>query len=227
MAYAVPIFYALKGILTKTMRVSMDLFEKKKVSPMLISEEKEPFDSEDYLYELKLDGFRCIAYLDSNSTDLRSRQNLCLTKSFPELSDIHLSVSSKCILDGELIILDNGKPVLWELQRRALMTDIFKIRSASHTNPACFVAFDILYFGEKDLLYTPLLVRKQILESVITETRYLVISRTVDTYGTALFNQVKAQGLEGVVAKRKDSSYYMGRRSKDWVKFKYHGYHQY
>jgi ATP-dependent DNA ligase len=59
---------------------------------------------------------------------------------------------------------------------------------------------------------------------VITETRYLVISRTVDTYGTALFEQVKAQGLEGVVAKRKDSNYFMGRRSKDWVKFKYRGY---
>ncbi len=202
----------------------MDLFEKKKVSPMLIAENQEPFDSNDYLYELKLDGFRCVAYLDANSTDLRSRQNTSLISAFPELAGINRSVSERCILDGELVILENGKPNINLVQRRVLMTGYIKIASAAHTNPACYVAFDILYFGDKDLLYTPLVVRKQILATAITETQNLVISRTIDTYGTALFSQVKAQGLEGVVAKRKDSSYYMGKRTKDWVKFKYQEY---
>jgi bifunctional non-homologous end joining protein LigD/DNA ligase-1 len=202
----------------------MDLFEKKKVSPMLVAENKEPFDSEDYLYELKLDGFRCVAYLDRNITDLRSRQNNSLTVSFPELSTLHRSVPEKCILDGELIVLSNGRPNFGMVQRRALMTDPIKIKTVAQTNPACYVAFDILYYGEKELLSTPLSVRKQILATVITETEFLVISRIIDTYGTALFSQVKSQGLEGVVAKRKDSCYHAGKRTKDWVKFKYPGY---
>jgi bifunctional non-homologous end joining protein LigD len=202
----------------------MDLFEKKKVFPMLISEKKEPFDSEDYLYELKLDGFRCIAYMDSNSTDLRSMENNFFLSSFPELSRIHLSVSAKCVLDGELVVLDNGIPNLGLVQRRALMTDQIKIGSAAHTYPACYVAFDILYYDGKDLRDTPLLVRKQVLTTAITETEHIAISRTIDTYGVALFNQVKALGLEGVVAKRKDSCYHVGKRTKDWVKFKYPEY---
>jgi ATP-dependent DNA ligase len=211
-------------LIKKAMRIAMDLFEKRNVSPMLISENKDPFDSSDYLYELKLDGFRCIAYLDADSTDLRSRQNRLLLSSFPELENIHLSASARCILDGELVILDNGKPNIELLQHRAFMTDYVRIRIASHTNPACYVAFDILYYDGNDLVYTPLSVRKQVLATAITEGSHISISRTIDEHGTLLFSQVKAQGLEGVVAKRKDSFYHMGKRSNDWIKFKYPEY---
>lgn len=202
----------------------MDLFEKKKVIPMLIAENKEPFDSSDYLYELKLDGFRCIAYLDNCSTDLRSKQNNSMIRSFPELSDLHQQVSAKCILDGEIIILDNGRPNLGSMQRRAMLSDCTKIRLASRINPACFVAYDILYCDGRELLDTPLIEQRRILCSIVTETPLFAVSRAVDTYGIALFAQAKAMGLEGVVAKKKTSLYYMGKNTKDWVKFKYPEY---
>jgi ATP-dependent DNA ligase len=202
----------------------MDLFEKKKVVPMLIAENKEPFDSPDYLYELKLDGFRCIAYLDSNSTDLRSKHNNPLTRSFPELSDLHHQVSAKCILDGEIIILENSKPNLVLMQRRAMLSDCTKIRLAARTNPACYVVYDILYCDGQELLDVPFVECRRILCSIVTETPLFAVSRAVDADGTALFAQAKAMGLEGVAAKKKTSPYYMGKNAKDYVKFKYSEY---
>ena len=83
----------------------MDIFKRKNIKPMLIGETKEAFDSPDYIYELKLDGERCIAYLDEEGTELRNKRNLKMLPKVPELSDIHKQVNCRCILDGELIIL--------------------------------------------------------------------------------------------------------------------------
>ena len=82
-----------------------DLFTDKNVRPMLIGAEGEAFDSPDYLYELKLDGERCIAYLAPTSgTELRNKRNLKLLPKVPELSGIHRQATCRCILDGELEI---------------------------------------------------------------------------------------------------------------------------
>jgi ATP-dependent DNA ligase len=202
----------------------MDLFDRKNVTPMLIAENKEPFDSHDYLYELKLDGFRCVAYLDIDSTDLRSKQNNSLIRSFPELSGIHHQSAARCILDGEILILEKGRPNLGLMQRRAMLSDYMKIRLAASANPASYVAYDILYCDGQELLDTPLLERKQILSMAVIESERIAVSRWIDTNGSALFTQVKALGLEGVVAKRKGSYYYMGKQTKDWAKFKYPEY---
>jgi len=71
---------------------------------MLIGESDEPFDSPDYIFELKLDGERCIAYLDSSTTELRNKRNLKMLGKVPELSDIYKQANNRCILDGELIV---------------------------------------------------------------------------------------------------------------------------
>jgi len=86
-----------------------DLFYDRKAIPMLIKEEKLPFDSENYIYELKFDGVRCVAYLD-DGVELRSRTNAMITPLFPELLHINKQVSGTCILDGELVVLIDGKP---------------------------------------------------------------------------------------------------------------------
>ena len=101
----------------------MDLFESKNIKPMLIGEMQEAFDSPDYIYELKLDGERCIAYLDKDSTDLRNKRNIKMLAKVPELSNIHKQVKCRCILDGELIVIKDGKPDFFEIQRRSLMSN--------------------------------------------------------------------------------------------------------
>jgi len=198
----------------------MDLFEEKNIKPMLISELTEPFNDPDWIYELKLDGIRCIAYLDQ-VTELRNKRNLSLLPKVPELTNIYKQVSERCILDGELVVLKNGVPDFFELQKRALTTNRFKIELSSGNFPACFVAYDILY--RKDILLTdlPLLERKQILTEIVQESPQLAISRYIPEKGIELFAAAKSQQLEGVIAKKKNSKYYFDKRTKEWIKFKF------
>lgn len=199
----------------------MDIFEEKAIKPMLIKDMLDPFNSPNYIYELKLDGIRCIAYFDETSTDLRNKRNDMLLHRFPELSNINAFVKGKCILDGELIVIKNGVPDFFEVQRRSLMSDQFKIQLASKQYPASFVAYDILYLNNKQITDLPLIERKKILEEVVNENVQLAVSRFVPEHGVELFNLAKKQKLEGVIAKVKDSKYYFDKRTKDWIKFKF------
>jgi len=199
----------------------MDMFEEKAIKPMLIKDMLDPFSSPDYIYELKLDGIRCIAYLDEVYTDLRNKRNDIMLPRFPELSNINTFVKGKCILDGELIIIKKGVPDFFEVQRRSLMSDRFKIELASNQYPACFVAYDILYINNKQITGLPLMERKKLLEEVVNEDIKLAISRFVPEHGIELFNLAKEQHLEGVIAKVKDSKYYLDKRTKEWIKFKF------
>lgn len=198
----------------------MDIFDEKAIKPMLISEMKDPFNSLDYIYELKLDGLRCISYLDPSSTELRNKRDMKLLPKFPELSEIHKNCKVKCILDGELIVLTNGSPDFYELQRRTMLTDPFKIRLAISKFPASFVAYDIIYYEDRVVNDLPLMERKSLLANVFTETNQLSISRYIEEKGIELFQLAKQQNLEGIVAKRKDSKYWFGKNTKDWIKCK-------
>ena len=77
----------------------------KRVSPMLIAQMQEPFNDDGWIYELKLDGCRCIGYFDQTGTCLRNKRNMELLPRFPELKDLHRSVSERTVLDGELVVL--------------------------------------------------------------------------------------------------------------------------
>lgn len=198
----------------------MDLFEGKKISPMLIAQMREPFNDDNWIYELKLDGCRCIGYFDQSGTCLRNKRNMELLPRFPELKELHRSVSKRTVLDGELVVLQNGVPDFFELQRRTLLTDRFKIEMAAARHPASFVAYDCLYEGSRGIMDQPLLERKKILQSAICENRLIAISRYIPTDGIGLFHAADEKELEGVVAKRAASLYYPGKRTKDWIKFK-------
>ena len=197
----------------------MDLFDSKNVSPMLISEMKAPFDSPDHIYEIKWDGIRCISFL-SDKTDMRNKRNKLMIPLFPELEDLYKQVKVKCILDHELLVLRNGIPDFYEVQKRALMSNQFKIKLAASKYPASIIAYDILYYKDKDITMLPLMERKKYLDDVVIENNLISVSRYVENNGIMLFNLVKEKGLEGIVAKRKDSLYWPGNRSKDWIKCK-------
>lgn len=198
----------------------MDIFDQKGIRPMLIAEMQEPFDSPDFLYELKLDGERCLAYLDGESTVLQNKRGLFLNPRYPELCQIHRLAKTKCVLDGELAVLADGKPKFSEIQRRSMLTNKFRIDMESKKLPACFTAFDILYFQDHSVMDIPLTQRKQLLKKAIGENSRLAISRHIQEKGVALYNLAAQQELEGIVAKKIDSLYHPGKRTKDWIKFK-------
>ncbi len=198
--------------------MTQDIFALRLAKPMLLIE-GEPFDSKDFLYELKLDGIRCLAYLD-DYTELRNKRNKSVTEIYPELKNIHKQIKRKCILDGELIVTINGIPNFFEMQRRSLMTDPFKIELAGKNKPVSFVAYDILYVDNEEIIDKPLMERKEILFNVVQESSEIAISRFIEEKGIDFFSLVAKQDLEGVVAKKKTSLYYYGKRSKDWIKFK-------
>lgn len=199
----------------------MDIFDKKDLKPMLIGESGEAFNSPDYLYELKLDGIRCLAYLDESGTELRNKRDLRVTHIYPELKEIFKQVKKKCILDGEVIVAIDGRPNFEEVQRRALMSNKFRIELAASKHPVSFVAYDILYFDDKQVTNLSLIERKKLLDKNINEDERLSISRYIEEKGIELYDLTVQQELEGIVAKHKESKYYLGKDTKDWVKIKY------
>lgn len=198
----------------------MGLFEEKNLSPMLIAQMQEPFNDDDWIYELKLDGCRCIGYFDQSGTCLRNKRSMELLPKFPELKELHRNVSERTVLDGELVVLQNGIPDFFELQRRTLLIDRFKIDIAAARHPASFVAYDCLCEGSRNIMDRPLLERKELLQTSVRENGRIAISRYIPTDGIGLFHAADEKELEGVVAKRATSLYYPGKRTKDWIKFK-------
>lgn len=199
-----------------------DIWETKNIRPMLIGTEGQPFDSDEYIYELKLDGERCIAYLDRDKTILKNKRNILMLPKVPELAEIHKNVNVRCILDGELAVIKDGRPDFFEIQKRSMMSNPVKIDMAAKKYPACFTAFDILYYENRQVTDLSLTERKELLQkAVISENGRFAVSRFIEKNGIQFYALAEQQELEGIVAKRKDSKYYFDKRTKDWIKIKY------
>ena len=137
----------------------MDLFDAKTAVPMHIGAEGPAFDDPGWIFELKLDGERCLAYLDGRSTVLINRRGNRLKDKFPELADLHREVSQRCLLDGELVITLNGRPDFEEIKRRAFLSRKVAVYLAARRFPATFVAFVILYLHDRPVVVRPLIER--------------------------------------------------------------------
>ena len=200
-----------------------DPFETRSLTPMLIGKSGAPFDDDNYLYELKCDGVRCLAYIDPlrASVELRNKRNLDVTRKYPELSIISGQVAEKCILDGEIVVTRNGRTDFEPMQQRALLEDDLKIKLASTREPVSFVAYDVLWSNGDLLIDLPLMDRKARLQQCVrVENNRLAVSRMVEGQGTAFFQLTQTRRLEGIVAKRKDGRYRPGKTSRDWIKIK-------
>jgi len=189
------------------------------ISPMLATLGT-PFDSNDYTYEIKWDGYRCLAFLDSG-TKLQSRNLKDLTSVFPELNNLHqLIKKTGCVIDGEIIALRNGKPSFLELQKRGQLRNPNEIKLMKDQVPVIFVAFDLLFYDYKALFHTPIELRRELLEENIITAERLIVSKEVAGSGIKYFEAISKMGLEGVIAKKKQSIYLPGKRVKTWLKFK-------
>ena len=169
-----------------------DIWETKNIKPMLIGVEGSPFDGDEYIFELKLDGERCIAYLDRDKTVLKNKRNMLMLPKVPELSEIHKNVNVRCILNGELAVIKDGRPDFFVIQKRSMISNPVKIDMAAKKYPACFTAFDILYFEDRQVTDLTLMERKSLLQkAVISENGRFAVSRFIEKNGIAFYNLAK------------------------------------
>ncbi len=167
-----------------------------------------------YVFDLKLDGIRAIAYWDGGTLRLINRSMKDITFRFPELEMTAPQLDGPCILDGEIVASDGS---FQTLQGRDKLTKPADIARGVQTSPVTFVAFDLLYGFDVDYRSHPFETRRSLLESACDWGGLWTTS--VISADPGFFEQVKEKGLEGVIAKRKRSTYRSGRFS-DWIKFK-------
>ena len=190
------------------------------LKPMLAST-ADPFDSPEFLFEPKWDGFRCLAYVGKHSTQLKSRNGSDLTGHFPELASLHRHVTRvPLILDGEIIAFHEGRESFHLLLTRVRSKP--SQMAVRRDVPVLLVAFDILYSEGESVLRVPLHERKRLLAEAAAKgcSQNLIINSYIFQDGKALFQAAAAQGREGIVAKRLDSPYLPGKRTNLWLKIK-------
>jgi bifunctional non-homologous end joining protein LigD len=188
--------------------------------PMMAVLTAEAFDDDEWLFEVKWDGHRCLANLGT-ATRLTSRTQRDMTAQFPELIDMHRQLAARnAVVDGEIVALDrNGRPSFERMQDRFHRTPEELARNKGRV-PVQFVAFDLLWLDGRPLLDLPLVERRARLNEVLVETRDIRLSQVVEGAGKRFFEQVRELELEGIVAKRAASPYRPGTRSHDWRKIK-------
>lgn len=190
------------------------------LAPMLATLVDSSFDDVDWAFEPKWDGIRAAAVCNEE-TKLISRNSKDVTVAYPELHDMHLRlVALDAVLDGEIVTFDEGVPSFEKLQSRMHVRGPAEIQRLMKTIPVAYIAFDLIYLDGRDLTGLPYTERRALLESTVVPTQRVQLSPTVEGEGTVLFEAARAQGLEGIVAKKLTSRYEVGKRSKVWLKVK-------
>ncbi len=186
------------------------------IEPMKATLSTRPFRDEDWLFEVKWDGYRVEAVIADGDVRIYTRNGHDAETYFPRLlSPPDWIDAAEAIVDGEVVALDDqGRPDFGLLQERI---------SAGRTGrpvALVFQAFDLLHLDGRSLLAVPLEQRRRLLELVVQPTSRVQVAPAIDTEGEAFFEAAKAQRLEGIVAKHRRSRYEPGRRSPAWLKIK-------
>jgi bifunctional non-homologous end joining protein LigD len=190
-----------------------------RLEPMLATIGDRPFSDPNWLFEIKWDGVRALAWIDDGVLTLRARSGADITARYPELASLPAAISARqAILDGEIAAIDaHGRSDFGLLQER------MHVRAPAENLisrvPVVFFAFDLLYCDGYDLRRSPLIERKQLLQRLLHTSDKFRFSDHQLERGKEIFELAKQNGLEGIVAKRIDSSY-VSERSTSWVKLK-------
>jgi bifunctional non-homologous end joining protein LigD len=181
------------------------------IKPMLASLVDEPFTDEKWQFELKLDGYRSLAYVENGNAELRSRNNNNFNKKFDDVHTALINWKINALVDGEVTVLnEEGLPdfsgiQLWDKHRKGKLV---------------FYVFDLLWVEGWNIMDEPLSVRRELLKQIVPDDGVIRFSDHIDDIGVDFFNLTKQNNLEGIVAKKKDSVYIPGTRSKTWLKIK-------
>jgi DNA ligase D-like protein (predicted ligase)/DNA ligase D-like protein (predicted 3'-phosphoesterase) len=186
--------------------------------PMLGNPAPEPFTSKDWIFEIKWDGIRAISYVNAEIS-IRSRNGKELKDKFPELEELK-RIAGNTVLDGEIIVMQDKRTDFQTLLERGRATSKFETQQMARSFPATYVIFDILEKDGQQLIHLPLIERKNILRDHVKEGRHVVLSVYVEGDGEAYYEEAIKRGVEGIVAKKKESPYEPGVRSHNWLKIK-------
>ncbi|MEZ4501582.1 MAG: non-homologous end-joining DNA ligase [Dehalococcoidia bacterium] len=192
------------------------------VEPMQATLTESPFSRPDWLFEPKLDGIRAIVTIVDGEVSMRSRRGNDITRQYPALvAALARQPVASAVFDGEIVAFDDaGRPSFEALQQRMNLQNDTEIRQSEAATPVVFYAFDLPYLDGFDLARVPLWVRKETLERVLLPSARIQYLGHIDDDGEAAYAGADKIGLEGVVAKRRDSTYEAGRRSRNWLKVK-------
>ncbi len=199
----------------------MTLFDERPIRPML-AKTGDPFDSNDYVFEVKWDGLRVLVFKNGDLLEMQNRNLRDVTLVFPELQQLKNSgQANSMILDGEAVVLGKkGTPDFGRLQNRFGVDDPKRADALSKTIPVTYVAFDLLHLNGKDMVSRPLLARKEKLKSILTEGPHLLYGDHIEKQGKRFFKEASKRGFEGIIAKQRSSPYLPGNRGSDWIKIK-------
>ncbi len=192
------------------------------IHPMLATLVEEPFDNPQWLFEIKWDGYRSLAFLDGEKARLVSRNQNDMTSQYPELRDLPNYVRARtAVLDGEIVALDDsGRPSFSLMQQRTGISGAGrKVKAADRSVPIAYYVFDLLYLDGYDLTRVDLEKRKEVLAGIVASNGLVRYSDHHLEQGVALFEAARQQGLEGIVGKRRNSCYEQ-KRSREWLKMK-------
>jgi len=181
------------------------------VEPMLATLVDKPFDNDEWLYEVKWDGYRAVAFMNNKNVFLKSRNNKSFDEKFYPIYGELKKMKLDAVLDGEIVILGkDGKANFGALQNWRSETD----------GDLVYYVFDILWYKGKDLKSLPLVERKAILAHIVLDSKLISLSQDFNTSGIEFLEAAKKMDLEGIMAKRKQSLYHTKVRTKDWLKIK-------
>ncbi len=184
------------------------------IKPMLATLVDEPFDDPDWVYEVKWDGYRCLASVNEQEVELISRNKKSFNDKFYPIYQALQKWSIKALIDGEILVLnDKGISDFGSLQNWRSEAD----------GELVFYAFDILWYDGKNLMNLPLIQRQAILNEVLPiDDDRVRMSKVFNASGIDFFNAAERMGLEGIIAKKASSLYSPDLRSKEWLKIKVH-----
>lgn len=180
------------------------------VVPMLATLIDEPFDDDNWIFEIKWDGYRAVAYCDGKKVELISRNLTSFTKKYYPVTGAFKQIKLNAVFDGEIVAVDErGLAVFQSLQNWQ--------NTPVHLQ---YFIFDILWLDGFDLTEIPLIERKRILKEVLPENEVLKYSDHIAGNGKEFFQTAVSQGLEGIMAKKINSTYQTNKRTKNWLKIK-------
>ena len=181
------------------------------IEPMLATLVDKPFDDKEWLYEVKWDGYRAVSFLNAGKVEIKSRNDKSFNDKFYPVHDALKGMKLNAILDGEVVVVgENGQADFGALQNWRSESD----------GTLLYYVFDILWYQGKDLTDLTLCERKAVLKEVLPVNDIIKISTPFYTSGIEFLEVAKQLGLEGIMAKKKDSLYHTHVRTKDWLKIK-------
>ncbi|WP_179008092.1 DNA ligase D [Winogradskyella forsetii] len=204
--------YVVANFQPQTKSRTSELNLKSIIKPMLASPGKEIFNDKNWIYELKYDGYRALANIDSGSVELYSRNGISLNATFKLIYNELESIEHTAILDGEIVILNSdGIPQFNALQNYDPTT------TKGHLN---YFVFDLLFLNGHSTTDLPLLDRKELLKHLVPESNHISYCDHIEGMGKTVYDRALKLGMEGVIAKKANSKYYTNIRTPDWLKFK-------